>query len=234
MNSASPRPAPRAFVEIELAGEILELRADHSVYWPAARTLFVADTHFGKAGVFRRQGLGVPRGTTDTDLERLGAALNETGAERLIILGDFVHAPPAADAPWLARFAAWRERFAGVEMIVTRGNHDRADRLPIDCDIDWHAGSLFEAPFVLRHEPEADPRGPVLAGHIHPVVRLGDGSESLRAPVFWRHADGLMLPAFCSFAGGGRVSPREGDRVFVVGEGEVVEAMTPGRRSRAQ
>ena len=219
---------------LELAGERLLLRADHSVYWPAARTLLVADTHFGKAGVFRQQGLGVPRGTTDADLNRLGAALTETGAARLIVLGDFVHAPPSADAPWLARFAAWRERFAAVEMIVTRGNHDRADRLPIDCDIGWHAGSLLEAPFVLRHEPAADARGPVLAGHVHPVVRLGDGSERLRVPVFWRHADGLMLPAFCSFAGGGRVSPCAGDRVFVVGEGEVVEAMTPGGRTHAQ
>lgn len=209
--------------ELDLAGERLLLRADHSVSWPAARTLFVADTHFGKAGVFRRQGLGVPSGTTDADLERLGAALVETGAERLIILGDFVHAPPSADSPWLARFAAWRKRFAGVETIVTRGNHDRAERLPIDCDIRWHAGSLFEPPFVLRHEPESDDRGPVLAGHVHPVVRLGAGSERLRVPVFWRHAQGLMLPAFCSFAGGGRVSPTAGDRVFAVGEGDVVE-----------
>lgn len=67
----------------------------------------------------------------------------------------------------------------------------------------------------------------MLAGHIHPVVRLGAGSERLRVPVFWRHADGLVLPAFSSFAGGARVSPRPGDRVFAVGEGEVIEVSTP-------
>lgn len=217
---------PVGDAELELAGERLLLRGDRSLYWPAAATLFVADTHFGKAGVFRQQGLGVPRGTTDTDLERLGAALAATGARRLVILGDFVHAPPSADSPWLARFAAWRTRHAGVEMIVTRGNHDRGDRLPVDCDICWHAGSLFAAPFVLRHESEVDARGPVLAGHIHPVVHLGAGSERLRVPVFWRHAGGLVLPAFSSFAGGARVSPRAGDRVFVVGEGEVIEVST--------
>ena len=218
---------PVGDAELELAGERLLLRGDHSVYWPGAATLCVADTHFGKAGVFRQQGLGVPRGTTDADLERLGAALAATDARRLMILGDFVHAPPSADSPWLARFAAWRARHAGVEMIVTRGNHDRAERLPIDCAVRWHAGSLVAAPFVLRHEPEADGRGPVLAGHIHPVVRLGAGSERLRVPVFWRHADGLVLPAFSSFAGGARVSPRPGDRVFAVGEGEVIEVSTP-------
>lgn len=217
---------PIGHAELVLAGERLLLRGDHSVYWPGAATLLVADTHFGKAGVFRQQGLGVPRGTTDADLARLGAALEETGARRLVILGDFVHAPPRADAPWLARFAEWRARYGAVEMTVTRGNHDRADRLPVDCDIHWHAGSLFSDPFVLRHEPDVDARGPVLAGHIHPVVRLGAGSERLRVPVFWRHADGLMLPAFSSFAGGARVSPRTGDRVFAVGEGEVIEVST--------
>ena len=224
MSLKAEQARPVGQLELDIGGEPLWLRGDYSVFWPARATLFVADTHFGKAGVFRRQGLGVPSGTTDADLARLGIALAETQARRLIVLGDFVHAPPAVDTPWLARFAAWRIRHADVEMIVTRGNHDRAERLPIDCDVRWHAGSLFEAPFVLRHEPEADARGPVLAGHVHPVVHLGAGRERLRVPVFWRHADGLMLPAFCSFAGGQRISPAEGDRVFVVGDDEVIEA----------
>lgn len=217
---------------LTLAGEQLQLRADHSVYWPATRTLLVADTHFGKAGVFRRHGMGLPRGTTDADLARLGAALTATAATRLIILGDFVHAPPRHDDPWLARFAAWRARHASVAMRVTRGNHDRADRLPADMNIHWQRGSLFMPPFVLQHEPEPDPRGPVLAGHIHPVVRLGAGSERLRAPVFWRHRHGLVLPAFCSFAGGARVSPSPGDRIFVAGANDVIEANLAGAPDR--
>ncbi len=211
-------------VDLELAGEWLCLRADHSVFWPARRTLFVADTHFGKSGVFRRQGMSVPSGTTDADLARLEAAIAETQARRLIILGDFVHAPPAADEPWLARFAAWRAQHSHVEIMVTRGNHDRVKTLPMALDIDWQPGARHEAPFVCQHEPGADERGPVLAGHIHPVVRLRAGSETLRLPAFWRHADGLMLPAFCSFAGGGRIEPAAGDQLFVIGDNEVIEA----------
>jgi DNA ligase-associated metallophosphoesterase len=210
--------------ELALAGERLWLRADHSVYWAARETLFVADTHFGKSGVFRRQGLNVPSGTTDADLARLERAIAETGARRLIVLGDFVHAPPAGDEPWLARFADWRARHAALEIVVTRGNHDRVQTLPGDLDIDWQPRARLESPFVCQHEPGADARGPVLAGHVHPVVRLRAGSESLRLPVFWRHADGLMLPAFCSFSGGGRIEPAADDRVFVIGEGNVVEA----------
>ena len=97
-------------------------------------TLFVADTHFGKAGVFRRHGMGLPQGTTDADLARLGTAIAATEASRVVVLGDFVHAPPAADEPWLARFAAWRAGHAGVDFRVLRGNHDRMDAVPAALD----------------------------------------------------------------------------------------------------
>lgn len=221
--SAEQAPRTRQ-ADLELAGEQLWLRADHSAHWPACETLFVADTHFGKSGVFRRQGVNVPSGTIDADLARLERAIAETRARRLIVLGDFVHAPPAGDEPWLACFARWRARHAAIEIIVTRGNHDRVQTLPGDLAIDWQPGARVETPFICQHEPGADARGPVLAGHVHPVVRLRAGSESLRLPVFWRHANGLTLPAFCSFAGGGRIEPAADDRVFVVGEGEVIEA----------
>lgn len=223
MNPARADHALAEHATLDVAGERLVLRADHSVHWPAADTLLVADTHFGKAGVFRQRGMGLPAGTTDADLARLGAAIADTGAKRVIVLGDFVHAPPAREAPWLARFAQWRARHADVAFMVTRGNHDRMDTLPADFDIDWRAGSLLETPFVLRHEPAADTRGPVLAGHLHPVARLRDAGERLRLPVFWRHGDGLVLPAFSSFAGGAPVTPAAHDRLFAVAEGCVIE-----------
>lgn len=209
--------------ELELAGERLALRADHSLFWPNGETLFVADTHFGKGGVFRRQGVNVPSGTTEADLNRLTQALDETAARRLVVLGDFVHAPPVGDEPWLARLAAWRACHPEVSILVTRGNHDRLTRLPVDLDIEWQAGPRIVGPFVAQHEPGTDPRGPVLCGHVHPVVRLVAGSERARSPVFWATRDGLMLPAFCGFAGGARITPDAGDRVFVVGAGEVIE-----------
>lgn len=222
----TPRPANPAATDrlvLELAGEMLDLRADHSLYWPARRTLLVADTHFGKAGVFRRRGINLPAGTTEADLARLGAAIQETGASRVIVLGDFCHAPPGGDEPWLTRFVAWRARYAATEIVVTRGNHDRSPELPAGFDLDWRRGSLCAGPFVLRHEPRADPRGPVLAGHLHPVVRLRDGRERLRTPVFWRCDAGLVLPAFSSFTGGATVTPGARDRLFAVGAGSVVE-----------
>ena len=52
-------------VEMEAAGEELELLPDHAVHWRRASTLFVADPHFGKAATFRAAGIFVPEETTD-------------------------------------------------------------------------------------------------------------------------------------------------------------------------
>lgn len=210
--------------ELELGGERLVLCADHSLFWPAGETLFVADTHFGKGGVFRRQGVSVPAGTTQSDLARLERGLRDTGAQRLVVLGDFLHAPPAGDEPWLTQFAEWRDRHDDIQIIVTRGNHDRVEQLPVDLAIDWQPGARLIGPFVCQHEPGDDARGPVLAGHIHPVVHLTAAGERTRCPAFWVRPGGIVLPAFCGFAGGGRVAPSAADRVFVIGEGEVIEA----------
>lgn len=230
MTLARAETAEPEHAALDIAGERLILRADRSVYWPRTATLFVADTHFGKAGAFRRHGMGLPQGTTDADLARLGAAIAATEASRVVVLGDFVHAPPAADEPWLARFAAWRAGHAGVDFRVLRGNHDRMDAVPAAFDVDWQAGARLEAPFVCRHEPAHDPRGPVLAGHLHPVVVLRDGGERLRLPAFWAHAEGLVLPAFSSFAGGAAVTPAAGDRLFVIGGDRVIEVATGADR----
>ncbi len=216
-------------VEVGCAGERLVLRADHSVYWAAQRTLLVADTHFGKAGVFRRQGLGVPAGTTDADLARLTNAVAQTACERLVVLGDFLHAPPGGDEPWLAQFAAWRARHWSLAMVVTRGNHDRASALPACFDLGWRADALVAPPFVFAHEPAADARGHVLAGHLHPVVHLRDGAETLRAPVFWLIDRYMVLPAFCSFAGGQPITPAPGERIFALGDGNIAEARLAAR-----
>src|SRR6185436_13839134 len=70
-----------------VAGEQLRLLGERAVFWERVRTLFVADPHFGKAAAFRAAGVLVPRGTTGETLSRLDAALDRTGAERIVFLG---------------------------------------------------------------------------------------------------------------------------------------------------
>lgn len=74
--------------------------------------------------------------------------------------------------------------------------------------------------------PRTRPSGvlPVLAGHLHPVVRLrGPAGDRARLPCFWVRPRTLVLPAFGSFTGGWPVPAARGDRIFVPVEGAVVE-----------
>ena len=216
---------PPGGVAMQLRGERLDLLPQRAVYWPRRRTLLVADPHFGKAGVFRRAGVALPAGDTAEDLERLTRIVSVTAAERLVVLGDFFHASPDADEPWLQAFLSWRGRHSALAVTVVAGNHDRNIRAPVrGMALEWSMDPLHEPPFVLSHEPEADPRGYVLGGHLHPVMWLRGGGDSLRPPVFWLRRHALVLPAFGSFTGGQAIALSADEGVFIAGADVVIPA----------
>ena len=97
--------------ELDVYGERLVLRPDRSLYWPRANGLVIADPHFGKADTFRAFGLPVPGGTEEP-LSRLAAALADTGADRLVVLGDFWHARAGRTPRLVAELSRWKERAA--------------------------------------------------------------------------------------------------------------------------
>ena len=106
-----------------------------------------------------------------------------------------------------------------------RGNHDAHAGDPPG---EWNIRCIDEGetigPFCLAHHPEADLRGYVLAGHIHPAVRLtGRANDSVRLPCFWFGQYVGVLPAFGEFTGTYTVQPAIADRVFVVAEEQVIE-----------
>ena len=212
-------------VDCSIAGEKLLLLAERAAYWPARKSLLVADFHLGKAATFRSAGIPLPSGTTSENVERLGRAIDRTGATRVVFLGDFLHAKQGRAESTFSRFAQWRESRAGVELTIVRGNHDKKAGDPPEA---WgvrciEAGERM-GPFVMNHEPGAARGGYALAGHIHPAVRLsGCGDESLRLPCFWFGARYGVLPAFGAFTGSAEVLPRRGDQVFVIAEEEVVK-----------
>lgn len=215
-------------IEVDLAGESLQLLPDRAVYWPARRTLFIADLHLGKPAAFRSLGVPVPEASTTADLSRLDVLLEETAATSLIILGDLFHARRGCvDAP-MSAFAAWRGCRTALTITLIRGNHDRAaGDPPPGWNIECRVGPEPLGPFMLQHEPApsaTDEPGYILAGHLHPAIRLyGPASQSLRAPCFWFGPRIGVLPAFGSFTGSKVVHPARGDRVFALGEGHIAE-----------
>ena len=211
--------------ECNVAGEKVVLLAERAMFWPAKKTLFIADFHLGKAASFRSAGIPLPAGTTAENVQRLDRAIGKSGARHVVFLGDFLHSAQGRAARTLATFQEWRDSRPRVELTIVRGNHDKKAGDPPECfsmrciDAGESAG-----PFVLNHEPGPSRGGYALAGHIHPAVRLSAaGEKSLRLPCFWFGARYGVLPAFGAFTGNAEVLPRKGDQVFVIAEQEVLQ-----------
>lgn len=207
-----------------VAGEELLLLGDRAACWPARATLLVADPHFGKAAAFRFAGLFVPKGTTAAALARLSQLLAATGAERIVFLGDFLHAREGRHEPMWAAITSWRQAHANVAMSLVRGNHDRhAGDPPGELGIEVVDGPMVEGPFALAHHPVPVEGRYVLAGHIHPCVTVrGKGRQRERLACFWFGRDTGVLPAFGEFTGCAEITPAPGERVWVVAGPDVI------------
>ncbi|MFO1467526.1 MAG: ligase-associated DNA damage response endonuclease PdeM [Steroidobacteraceae bacterium] len=218
---------------IDWAGEELLLSAQRAVIWPARRMLLVADTHFGKVGVFQRAGMPVPEGIDAHDLTRLSELIEAHAIQRLVVLGDFLHGPPAASGVFFGRFEAWLERHPALLIDIVTGNHDRHGGAGLwPRRIRWHDGPLHEPPFTLVHQDEPSPGAgsparPHLCGHLHPVLSLSSASgDHARLPAFWFTESRAVLPAFGRFTGGASIRAARGDRVFVIAEEAVLPVPT--------
>ncbi|HKB54669.1 MAG TPA: ligase-associated DNA damage response endonuclease PdeM [Ramlibacter sp.] len=218
-------------LRIRVADADVILHPSGAALLPAQRTLLVADAHFGKAVSFRRLGVPVPSGTTTETLETLSAALADTHAQHLVLLGDFLHSRRAHAAGTLAALRRWRSEHAGLAMTLVRGNHDQgAGDPPPDLNIAAVDEPLALGAFALCHAPEPVAGRYVLAGHWHPCISVsGRAFERLRLPCFWFGDDSGalpqqavgVLPAFGSFTGMHRIEPRAGDRIFPIADSVV-------------
>ena len=197
-----------------LGGERVELLALRALHWPRERTVFVADMHLGKAAAFRAGGVPLPRGSTAADLARLTAVLRQTGARRLVVLGDFLHAAAGRVTSLDTAFMTWRAAHGAIDIVLVRGNHDNHAGDP---PAHWGVTVVDEphpmAPFLACHIPVAPRSGYALCGHVHPgVTLLGTADQSERLPCFVLGRRRAILPAFGEFTGLARASPLAGDR----------------------
>jgi len=207
---------------ITIDAETLHLLPERAIYWERTETLFIADTHFGKSVTAYSNGHSLPRGDTADDLKRLTAAIYRTGAKKLIVLGDLIHARVGRGPDLLNTVREWREDNADLKIILIRGNHDRH---AVDPPADWRItcvnGPTPGPYFVLMHKPQILPKGYGLAGHLHPAARLdGHGKQ----PCFWVRPRLTVLPAFSGFTDGSVVRATIGDQVYAIAGESVVQA----------
>lgn len=216
----TPPAAGTGSHDIALAGERVQLLADRALYWPGASTLFVADVHLGKAAAFRAGGIPLPRGSTQADLARLTALLAGTGARRLVVLGDFLHAAAGRVAALDEAFRAWREQHAALALLLIRGNHDdHAGDPPPAWGIEVVPEPHPLAPFLACHLPVQPRTGYALCGHVHPGAWLSGTAEApARLPCFVLGPRRAILPAFGGFTGLAMIRAARGEtRVAIAG-----------------
>jgi len=124
------------------------------MYWPARKTLLVADIHAGKEHAFARQGIPIPGGVSEDTLTLLMQLVDSSGAEHLIILGDLLHTVPATNENWQVHLHSLLRARTQLHLQVIIGNHDsldaRKNSLP---ELNWQS-EIVQPPFVFRHEPE--------------------------------------------------------------------------------
>ncbi len=206
-------------------GEVLTLLPERALFWKMQGTLFIADPHWGKAATFRAGGIPVPSGTTDESIARLDALLDRTSADRIIFLGDLLHAREGRSNEMFASLALWREARSKVDLILVRGNHDKsAGDPPAQLRIQCEDAPYSMMPFVLDHHPRPHRDGYVLAGHVHPGIRIyGAGRQRERLPCFYFGKDVAILPAFGDFTGLADVGLAEGDRVYAIADSTVLQ-----------
>jgi DNA ligase-associated metallophosphoesterase len=215
----------RRTLDVHACGEPVELLPERAVWWPGAQTLLVADLHWGKSETFRVAGAPVPGGVLSADLARLDAAIAATGARRVLVLGDLLHAGVGITPGLVEHVRAWREGSARVlQVTVVPGNHDR--RLDLVAEA-WRLHvehtTLREGPFAFQHEPGEEEGCFTWAGHVHPMAVISGRTDSVRLPCFWMSPRMGVLPAFSAFTRGLTIRPAVNERLYAVTAERVVE-----------
>lgn len=190
-------------VPFSFAGEEMRIVAGRAIWWPREQALLVADLHLEKASFFARFGQMLPPYDSRETLERVALAIRETGARRVICLGDNFHDAGGADRlePHAAGMLAALARV--TDWVWVTGNHDlgREGR-----GAGRREGTTLEelelGGFVLRHEARAGEVRPELSGHFHPRLTLSVRGRRVARPCAVISERRMILPAFGALTGG--------------------------------
>lgn len=187
------------FLNQNIQGENLTFTDRSALFWAREKALIISDLHVGKTAHFRKYGIAVPSDILNSDLEKLEKLIIFFKAEKLIIVGDFLHAGNNSD---IDIFCVWRSNFPQLEIILVRGNHDRINPEILEkACIKEMVDELCIPPFTFNHDPLVSEFKFFISGHIHPGVLMESPIQRMKFPCFAVSGNQLILPAFSSFTG---------------------------------
>jgi DNA ligase-associated metallophosphoesterase len=183
---------------IMLAGETMLPDPSGALYWPAARTVVVADLHLEKATSYGPRGITLPPYDTAATLAALAAVLRRLRPERVICLGDSFHDGEASGRIDPADRATLADLVAAHRWFWVAGNHDPEPP-------SWGGRVVRELAIgglVFRHEAERGAEGGEVSGHYHPKSGYRARGRTVIGRCFVGDSKRLILPAFGAYAGG--------------------------------
>jgi DNA ligase-associated metallophosphoesterase len=206
-------------VPFSFAGQELSLLRCGALYWPREQALLVADLHLEKGSFFARFGQLLPPYDSRETLDRLALAIRQSGARRVLCLGDSFHDADGADRlePYAAGMLAALTR--AVDWVWITGNHD-ADVTPREGGT--RHDELELGGITLRHQARTGAAGLELSGHFHPRLKLSLRGRRIVRPCTVASESRLILPAFGAFTGG-----------MDAADPAILSAMQPARTIRA-
>jgi DNA ligase-associated metallophosphoesterase len=184
---------------ITICGKRLLADESGALYWPAERTMIVADLHLEKGSSRADRGALLPPYDTRATLIRLAEAIDRYDPGRVISLGDGIHDTGAADRIADDDRQALEIMQEGRSWIWIRGNHDPEVPRSLGGTM---AKELLLGGLAFRHEPYRGPMTHEVAAHMHPAARLSMHGYAIRRPCFVGNGMRLIMPAFGAYTGG--------------------------------
>lgn len=207
-----------------------------ALYWPAERTVLVADLHLEKASWHAARGAMLPPYDSRATLERLADIVKATDARRVITLGDNFH--DNSGALRLEPFAKGMLEglIRAMDFVWITGNHDEAMARSFGGAV---ANKLEVGGIILRHEAQPGETAHELSGHYHPKLRIRVRNRHISRPcaVLARSlscgtAERMILPAFGAFTGGMDAAAPEIRTALQ--PAEILEALVPAKGKLAR
>lgn len=209
--------------------EATPLFGERALLLPDAKTVVVGDLHVGLESGLREMGVNIPSQTLRMR-ERLLKILDETRAERLVVIGDLKHKVPYStrqeqqELPWFFRGFP-------VPVELVRGNHDVDLEGLLDVVIHPAGGiRVGDVGLLHGHEwPDEDVMSAriLVTCHNHPAVMLADELGHRHKEACWirtrflgrAHYEKvpeqlLVMPAFNELTGGTAFNAPEGKRLL--------------------
>lgn len=201
------------------------LSAARVLYWENKKTLIVSDTHFGKTGHFRKNGIVVPQNVYKEDLQRFFDQCSLFKPEEILVIGDFFHSSSNKE---LDLFIRWRKDLNYLPITLVRGNHDiLKDSWYEEAGIHIVEGIHTIDAFSFVHDPSGIEENEqyYFCGHVHPGIVMRNGvRQSLTFPCFFFDQQKCILPAFSKFSGLKMMRPKKTDAVFMITDQHVIKA----------